>query len=353
MRIRSLPGTLVLVAGIVAAGVLAPMPALAKVALHMTLNMGSSCLGGDKPTSDPIKVKLLRSDGSALETTHDDTTSLIGWGICFQHHIPVAGEKLQMINGTTQDRTITIPDLTLVVDRVSSIAGGHGPAGKSIELTYTDCYPSGCDSPAPPFVLTVNSRGHYHKNLSASAFDIDGWDELQTDYVNSFQDRFTRATYAPYVEITKPNQIFVSCVPPGTTTVRLLTSTGTLRASRSFHATADCSGFFGSFRKNGHAVNVHVGDRITSSLATDARFTWPTMSITGALTGDSLLGTCLAHSRYVVFITRGGSGTTWSGTTDSHGILSGTPSWTFQTGDHLDLVCETHQGDHVRMARTL
>jgi len=77
------------------------------------------------------------------------------------------------------------------------------------------------------------------------------------------------------------------------------------------------------------------------------------MSVTGALTGDSLSGTCLAHSRYVVFITRGGSGTTWSGTTDSHGILSGTPSWTFQTGDHLDLVCETHQGDHVRMARTL
>ena len=349
MHFWSLPGTLVLVAGLVAAGVLAPVPALAKVALQLTLPVGSSCMSGYKPTLDPIKVKLLRSDGKALETAHDDS-ALLTWQLCFQHHVPVAGEKLQMINGTDQDRTITVPRLTLNADRVSSVVSGHGPAGKSLSLSYTDCYPAGCDA-AMPLSATANSHGRYHRNLSASSIDIDGWDEVGVIYQNIHGDQFRRDTLAPYFEVTKPNRILVTCLPPGTTNVRLLSSSGALRASRSFHSTSDCSAFFGSFRKNGHAVSVHTGDRITSDLATDARLVWPSISVNGL--ANTLSGRCFAHVRWAVFVSRSSVPTLYSGMTDSTGHFSMTTGWTFQPGDTLDLICESGPGDHVRLTVTI
>ena len=153
------------------------------------------------------------------------------------------------------------------------------------------------------------------------------------------------------MEIIKPNKIFMSCLPRGDTTLRLRTSGGTLRATRTFHASTDCSGFFGSFKKNGKAVNIHTGDRISSDLATDASMVWPAMSVDGS--ANTVSGKCIANSRYVVFVSRNSSSTSTSGTTDGTAHLSTTLPWTFTTGDRLDLICETTRGDHVRIVRTL
>ena len=344
---RNLPATVA--TALLAVGALAPVPALAKVALHLELRMGSSCMSGYKPTLDRIKVKLLRADGTALETAHDDS-GLLTWSLCFDR-IPVAGNKLQMINGTTQDRTITVPDLTLVVDRVTSVVSGHAPAARTIDIHYAECYPDRCDK-TPPLSTTANSHGRYRRDLSSSSIDIDGSDLLAVTYQNGPGDRFTRNATAPYFEIAKPNRISVACLPRGTTTVRLLDSGGTLRAIRSFTATRACSGSNGSFRRNGHAVNVHTGDRIISDLATDARLVWPTMSVTG--TGTQLFGRCIANVRWVVLVSRNATSASYSGTTDSTGYLTLiTPAWTYQGGDTLDLVCETPRGDRVRIVRTL
>jgi hypothetical protein len=351
MRIRSLPGTLVLAGGIVVAGMLAPVPALAKVGLQLTLPVGSGCLSGYKPNFDRIRVKLLRSDGTARETAHDDSANY-SWALCF-HHVPVAGNKLQMINGTDLDRTVTVPDLTLDVDRVASRVSGHGPAGKVLEVTYLDCYPSLlCVIHAPAVVINVNSHGRFHEDLTTSSIDIDGADEVNVLYQNTRGDRFIRTTTAPYFAVTKPDRVRVSCVPRGATTVRLMSSTGVQRATRTFHATKDCSSFSGSFRKDGHAVAIHAGDRVTSDLAADARLVWPTMSVKGS--GDLLSGRCLANSRIGVLLRRGGAPTPVAGTTDADGHFSvSTPSWTFQPGDTLELICETSRGDRARMTRTL
>ena len=347
MRIRSLPGTLVLVAGILAAGALAPVPATAKVGLQLTLPVGGACLSGYKPNFDRIRVKLLRSDGTARETAHDDNANY-DWALCF-HHVPVPGDKLQMINGTALDRTVTVPHLTVQADRVTNLVSGRGPAGKDLQLAYLDCYPAGCLGHA--YVVSVNSNGRYHDDLSTSSVDIDGSDEVNILYQTALGDQFTSATAAPYFELTKPNQLFLSCLPRGTSTVRLLTAGGTLRASRSFHATKDCSGSFGSFRKDGHAVSVHIGDKITSDLATDARLVWPSMSVEGQ--GTTLSGKCLADSRYVVFVSRGSTSSPFGGTTGSDGHFTKATAWTFQAGDTLDLTCESNRGDRVRMSRTL
>ena len=40
-----------------------------------------------------------------------------------------------------------------------------------------------------------------------------------------------------------------------------------------------------TFRKNGQTVKIHAGDRITSTMSTDSRIVWPTMSVTGDING--------------------------------------------------------------------
>jgi hypothetical protein len=348
MRIRSMSGTLLLMAGIVASGGLASVPALGAQPLQVDLQLGSPCMGGTKPHIQPITVKLLRANGTTLEARHDDSAGG-GWMLCFLHHVPVAGNKLQLINGSAT-HSLRVPDFTLAISRTTDLVSGRAPAATVLHITYHECYPAGCDTPQLRGT-TANSNGRYHKDLSTSAIDIDGSDQVDASFSNSHGDSFLRTTFAPYVEIKKPNGIYVSCVPRGTTTVKLRSSSGALRATRSFHATQDCSGFFGSFRKGGHAINVHTGDRITSDLSPDARLVWPTMSVNGSV--GTLSGRCLANSQYMVFISRGGTSTTWSGTTDPDGIFLGTPSWKFQAGDRLDLICESSRGDHVRLARTL
>jgi hypothetical protein len=349
MRIRSLPVSAALVAGVLAAAVLSPIPSLADGPIHLDLEVGSRCVSGHKTTDEPIKVKLLRHDGSAIETRHDDTSEL-AWSVCF-HHRPVAGNRFHLINGT-RERLVTVPDLTLDVDRVTSVVRGHGPAGKALEVGYNDCYPSLSCLVHSPVSVTVNSHGRFHRDLTSASIDIDGDDEVTVVYQNAHQDRFFRVTTAPYFTVTKPDRVTVSCVPRGATTVRITSSSGALRAAKTFHATSDCGLLSGSFRKDGHAVNVHIGDRVSSDLATDARLVWPAMSVNGS--GDQLSGRCLASSRVGVLVIRGGAPTPVAATTDADGHFSVTvPSWTFQAGDTLELICETSRGDRVRIIRTL
>lgn len=351
MRMRSLHNTLVLVAGLVAATALPPAAALADaVPLHLELQIGSACVRGTKPNTQPIKVKLLRSDGKALDTAHDSTSSTDWGSLCFDR-VPVAGNKLQIINGTDQDRTITVPDLTIVVDRVGSVVSGHAPAHKHVLISYRECSPWQCAELWVPLPATANVHGRYRRDLSSSDIDIDGMDAFTIDYLNGRGDLFSRLTFAPAISVVKPDQVSVYCAPQGSTSLRLLSPTGTVRATRSFHQARFCDGFTGSFRKDGHVVHIHTGDRITSDLATDARLTWPVVTVNGI--GTTVSGRCGAHRRFGVLIADASDHTLYFGVTDSDGFFSSTTLWTFSPGDTLDLICETPAGDRVEVVRTL
>ncbi|MCY7417501.1 MAG: hypothetical protein LH650_03220 [Chloroflexi bacterium] len=349
MHIRSLTGILLLGGSILAAGLLAPATALAKEYMRLDMVLGSECVSGYKLNPTPIIVKLLRADGTTLRTRHDDTTGSL-WNVCFGR-VPVAGNKLKLDNGDQpgDKRTINVPDLTLVIDRVKNVVSGHAPAGRSLTLGYSECYPAGCTAPIER-TKTANSRGRYSKDLSGD-IDIDGSDRVEVRYSGQNGDTFSRSSYAPYMAISAPGGISMSCMPTGTQTVQLRTTGGTLRASKSFTTTQDCTGAFGFFRKDGQKVAVHVGNRISSNFAADASLTWPAMSVGGS--GTTLAGRCVNDVGYVVFIYRGSFGTIASGTTDGTGHFTTTPLWTFQGGDKLNLICETRRGDQVRFDRTL
>ena len=352
MRNRSLTRGLVLIACLVSAGALAPAGALADGPLALRMQVGGTCVAGHKPTGDPITVKLLRSDGTTRATRTDSTTEL-EWKVCFS--VPVAGERVKLSTTFAPVRTVRIPVLTAVADRVTNIVTGRGPVGGELSIKYYSCHPGEC-SPAPSRLTTVNSQGRYHKDLStgSSPADIDGSDKIEVSYQNNHNDSFTRTTFAPSMEIKAPNTIHVSCLPKGTTTLKLRSSGGTLRATRSFTLGKDCGSASGSFKKNGDAVNVHVGDRVTADFASDAQLKWPGLSMTAPLGGHAVTLHCVPSADFMVRV-RAASAESYIGTTDANGDFTAdlTSHWTFQSGDHLDLACETNRGDRVRRAKTL
>jgi hypothetical protein len=145
MRIRTLTGTLAVAAGIVVAGLLAPATALAAVALQLDVTIGSTCVYGLKPSGGSITVKLLRADGSTRATRTDGATGN-EWVVCFTRPV-VVGNRLRMTTdpGTgVQTRTVTIPELTIAVNRATNTVKGRAPAGKPIRVRYADCFPGGC-----------------------------------------------------------------------------------------------------------------------------------------------------------------------------------------------------------------
>ena len=343
MRSRPMSGVLAVTMASLAFATLAPLPALADGPVKLTLRLGGRCVNGHKTTGDPITVKLLRSDGRVLETRHDDTTEL-EWTICFVH-APVAGNRIRLIH-FNQDRTVGVPDLTIALDRVTSVARGHAPIGKTIELTYASCDAAGGCGKSPAVTVTANSHGRYRKDLSPS-IDIDGSDVVRASYTNSHDDRFYRDARSPYMTITSPDGMSLSCLPIGTTTVRLLSATGVLRAIKSFHTQRDCGTVSGRFRKNGHAVNIHAGDRIKSDFASDARLVWPSVSV--AASGYAYSGRCFPEvDWYLTILVDGSVIGSYAGTTDADGRFSQPAGYQLiPPGATVRVACESSRGDRV------
>lgn len=342
MLFRPTYGARAVVAATLAVAVLAPGPALADGPLNMELRLGSRCVTGHKPTDQPVKVKLLRRDGRALETRQDASTDF-EWRICFRDHVPAAGNRIRLTNGAFV-RTVSVPDLTAALDRVTNVVRGRAPAGRTVDLVYGACDSEGVCAKVLPGPVTANSHGRYRKDLSRS-IDIDGSDIVRAIYTNSGGDRFYREGRAPYMTITGPNRFKLSCLPAGTTILRLLSPTGALRASKTFHATRGCRTVSGTFRRNGHAVNIHTGDRIRSDFASDARMTWPSPFV--AASGYDYSGRCLPNVDWHLTIIDGDSTATYSGQTDADGRFSQMGYQLIAPGAALRLTCESIRGDRV------
>jgi len=338
----------ILAASLLAAGVVTAAPALADGSLSVELSIGSGCVSGHKPSDQPVTVKLRRSNGQLRETKHDDTQEL-EWLVCFDRHIPAPGDRIQLINGSF-DRTVKVPDLTLGISRVSNVIEGHAPAGKQLRWQYTRCDPGICTLQVWK-TFTVPSTGRYHKDLSPASIDIDGNDAISIEYRTLGQDVFRTRAEAPYFEVNGDGRLYLSCLPAGDTSVKLRKPDGTLRATAMFQSTGTCRYKFGALRKSGDRVSPRTGNAVISSFASDAKLTWPSMALDAS--GDTMTGRCLKLAPYIVYIQRGNASDPVYGMTDATGHFTNQPGGTFQSGDKLDLICETPRGDRVRIQRTL
>lgn len=349
MLFRPMRGVVAVVAASLALAVLTPLPAMADGPLNVKLRLGSRCLSGHKPADVPVTVRLLRSDGTLLESRRDDTTEL-DWSVCFTRHRPVTGNRIRLVH-LTLDRTVRVPDLTVSLDRVTNVVRGHAPAGKAITLVYGACTAAGDCTESAPITATADRLGGYRKDLSSSSIDIDGSDLVRASYTNSQGDLFEREGRAPYMTISRPNRMSLSCLPAGTTTVRLLSGTGVLRAVKAFRTQGGCGRASGTFRKNGRAVNIHAGDRIKSDFASDARMAWPSPFV--AASGYEYSLRCFANARwYLTIVVDGSDHRAYSGVADASGRSSDLGYQFIPPGAALRVACESIRGDRVTASGT-
>ena len=317
--------------------------------VQVRVTIGEACVYANKPSGDLVKLTLRTGSGHFLGT-EEDATSSTSFLACFTHRVRI-GYRINIVDGD-DTRTTGVPDLTIGADRITDVVSGHGPASKHILVKYGDCSLTGCAG-YTELDGTVDSHGRWHRDLT-SRIDLQGADRLAAEYTNSRGDTFgTQEEHVPYLQLSKPNKVHIECQPDRAVNVTLKTAGGTLRVSRSFPMAGDCATPDATFRRNGAAVNIAVGNIIRSDLASDAKVIWPHVAVSWS--GQAVAVRCLPGEPFDIKVLRAAIPQfELAGTTDSTGryanLATGFPAL---AGDELNLTCATAKGDRIMFTDTV
>jgi hypothetical protein len=332
-------------------------PVAAAAPITFSHTAGSRCVAGAKPATGTITLRLLSPSGAtrARTTSPAAAASLNGYEVCFKV-IPRPGDRIRAVRGSVQ-RTITLPPVSIAIDRVTDVVSGRGPKGRMVRMLARHCTLTiDCDDQTGGSV-PVNSKGRYRQDLTG-AVDLRGMDELIVRYETSAGDLFQARALTPFLQVGTPDRVALYCAPPGTHAVTLRRADGTVRASASFRSPQRCisdhlAPLPRRFRRGGTPIRPSKGNVIRSTFASDARLVWPGPSL--QLPGGSVSGTCLRNAPYGVYLVRVGepgiSYTLAEGSTAGDGTFSAVSTMTFAPGDRIRLICVTPAGDHVILDR--
>lgn len=307
---------------------------------------GSTCAQGTGPAGQGLKVFLKTGAGVTLDSLILMADFGGQWSACFDRAIR-PGMKLTAKHGALQ-RTITVPSLSVRVDRVADVISGVGPADSTLDVAISECNPAGCAAPTHR-PETVGANGRY--SLVVGDIDLIGGDEVEIRLDKPSGDVFRAFAEAPSLTVSLANKVFAGCMPKGGLTFTLKTAGGTLRSTASKQNDVECGGLNLKFKHNGSPVTIAVGDVIRGSFSTDARLVWPDWSLAATAGGSTVSGQCFADSPFWGFISRNSSSTIFSGTTAPDGTFSKPVGWTFASGDGVTVDCQTKRGDEGRFIR--
>lgn len=347
------------VALILIASVLAPAsPAAAAAQLRFDIGVRQRCVFGSAPGADQVTVALLGPDGKRRDRKRTTPTSG-QWSVCFAVVVR-SGDRVRAVQGSL-DRAVRVPSMSITVNRVTDVLAGTAPKGKDLVLRIGPCITpdrATCselvDSPA-----RSDAKGRYRRDMT-SVRDIRGADQVQVVYENTAGDTFTARTFAPSFAVTAAGRASLSCAPSGTHRVTARRSDGTLKGSATFPGPQACSAATPAskrLKRAGKNIGVVLGNVLRSDIATDARFTWPDMSV--SRDGDGAAGRCFRNGRFLVEVFRSDGGALVrvgrrSGTAAGDGGFTATaiPDFSVQTGDRLRVTCQTLRGDRAVSALT-
>ena len=315
------------------------------------VNIGNcSVYGWDAGSKKTVVLTWKDSDGNLKnkQTVKSDSSGNFDSNCDYTENIEF-GDTFQVAIGTSS-RTLTIPKLTIVVDRVSDSVSGKGPASDAVDITA--CGDSGCYSATEP----TNGAGAYAHNFSGDT-NITGtgygwvdWYSAQGDYVENNAD-------AQQLQIWEGRtgsslSYWVSGAPGQQFTVHLLN--GSLTEIGSSVAFLDQ---WGTYRNDildadGARVFAHAGDTVDATgLASDAHFVLPAISVAGNVKTNKVSGTCLPNSPYSfeAYATDYSRDANFNGTTTGAGSFSVkiTSQMKLKHGDHVDVYCTMSTGDQV------
>lgn len=312
-----------------------------------------SCPGGYAHGDTRVDVTIRSAAGDLIAT--DFTFSETGgfWQVCPEGQSVKTGQQLTASYvGGGNARTVTVPKVTVSIDRATNVSKGTAAPGSTVMLEQWNCVLLSCNI-AKQVDVTVpasgTSKGRWSRSWSGPG--IDGGDHLRAYRIfegPAGTDRFFADAFAPFITVraTQPWNAQIFSAKTGDVAIETLDQSGKVRGTITHRFKKPALQTL-PFLKNGQRVTPRAGDRIVSTtLAKDVSMTLPPLTVAVDAGLDTLTATCFANRPYLVTITPAASGTLeFTGTTNPTGAVA--ISTTIGNGDTAIVVCEDKHGDRL------
>lgn len=242
-------------------------------------------------SGNQLIVKHTSASG-ALRAKHTVTVDGGDWAVDCPGPKVRPGDKLILTQkgSATPFRTFTVPALTITTDRVRNRVSGNAPGVSSVDILLTGCDVTGtaCTSGLTAGVPVAPGTGAY---TEVTMDDLLG-------------GAWATVVWRKNADTVKRDQHFAQViVRPGKAAISGFGRTSGIQASVTVRragtnavgttTTGPDAAFTTTAKRNGAKRTVKVGDKITSTVASDASFTVPTTSLTPIVGGVE--GTCAAN----------------------------------------------------------
>jgi hypothetical protein len=270
--------------------------------ITFNLFLGQDCVAGR--ASDNRMLDLVwRSAAGNLKAKATVPTSGDGyWSWCppsGSTKVLRVGDRIKATVGSTV-RRLTIPTLTLNVDRAQDLFRGKAPAGTTLELFYLN----GIFSDYYDAVhLTVNAHGRWSFD---PGWNIKGGITADMQWNGPSGDKIWLTGHAAVLRITigKPGFAGETRLPYGDVQVVIENANTGVRKGKGTAVGDDYGTFSGKFRNaQGNLVSPAVGDRIKApSLASDANWIVPNIAATANAGTNVVNGRCFDAGTSAEFV---------------------------------------------------
>jgi len=351
--LRSMAVSAILAATVLGVGA-APVAAHARIYfVFEPLTVGAQCVGGYAAPDEQVSVTWKKHNGN-LRASGQVMSSDSGWfQLCTTHGGLAYGDRLKASDGVSTD-WLTVPALTVVVDRTADVYHGLAPANSTLELTYEVGILADYE---PTTEVTAAPDGTWQ--YSEDELDILAGFDATLVWTSPGGDSVEVDSIAPEVDVSVGSaQVYVNAPAGAPVSVELRDGT-----TNALLATGQpINDYTYEFMNNGHAVDVAAGERVVdTALWPDINWIVPVITATANVETDKVHGQCGDGSNMYglinVEIHRTGQtrGSAWLDTDSSgsfHVSFRGHPDLGFDPanikhGDRVSVGCILATGDWV------
>jgi hypothetical protein len=339
----------------VALAALAPGSVAAGGGLWFWVFVGDPCvsIAGAAPNS---AVKFVIRDASGARLVRENLTADSNGNALYCAGFRVAAGHTLKAESSTDEHSLTVPELSIALNRVTDRLKGTGPEDATLKIR--------CVRPDPfrhfePCIWTRRvTTGRDGTWATSVPFDFIGGAEFSVQW-RSGDDRVGAWGTAPFISVTLDRSSFHGATRPGE--VRLIELEG--KASTAVLGDPFDGTFSDHFRDGSdEQVNVAPGDSLSADIAPDASWIVPDIDATASASTDVVSGRCYdtGASRQLVnvLLYRYGNEQGWALVhTEPDGSFSfdfrygDGDVWTnvnVKSGDRLVVRCMQAEGDWVQ-----
>jgi hypothetical protein len=251
------------------------------------ITLGTHCVFGHSAASSNAVLTWRNSIGNLKVKTSFVTSAYGSWSYCDPTAVLAVGDIVRLNDSHTQ-RSLTIPLLTLKVDRVNNVFRGLAPPNSDLTVWQWCCF---SDYYAHDD-LVANSEGKWVLN---DGYDVPGGTDSYLDWHGPNGDIVTVHSGSPEIDVIVGRSQFTGFATPGIEFKVTLRDGLTDAIKGASTSVADeYGGVSGQFTNaNGHPVTVAVGDHIVGrKLATDLDWIVPDASAVASVPDDTVNGSC-------------------------------------------------------------